>query len=111
MVDTTHLYSSDDCKTSFFPSLCGVGVLDAMGDGGSGKTLQEIDAGANACSVEWCPTARLEHYVSCATYSLASDDTSQDAAAPMGREDEAETRAGAAQTRTGSIVLHKVNAS
>ncbi|CAN0520918.1 unnamed protein product [Ectocarpus sp. 12 AP-2014] len=94
--------------TSFFPSLCGVGVLDAMGDGGSGKTLQEIDAGANACSVEWCPTAGLEHYVSCATYSLASDDTSQDAAAPMGSEDDTETRAGAAQTRTGSIVLHKL---
>ncbi|CAM9192052.1 unnamed protein product [Ectocarpus fasciculatus] len=74
-----------------------------MGDDWSGTTLQEIDAGANACSVEWCPIAGLEHYVSCATYSLASDDTSQDAAGHR-----AETRAGAAQTRTGNIVLHKL---
>lgn len=108
---TTVLLYAVCCTTYFFSSLCRVGVLDAMGDVGSGKTLQEIDAGANACSVEWCPTAGLEHYVSCATYSLARDDTPQDAAAPMSSEDEAGTRAGAAQTRTGSIVLHKVNGS
>ncbi|CAM9984743.1 unnamed protein product, partial [Hapterophycus canaliculatus] len=39
-----------------------------------GVTLQEIDAGANACSVEWCPIAGLERYVACSTYALESAD-------------------------------------
>ncbi|CAN0465513.1 unnamed protein product, partial [Scytosiphon promiscuus] len=49
--------------------------------GGDGVTLQEIDTGANACSVEWCPIAGFESYVACSTYALESDGREEDAAA------------------------------
>lgn len=34
------------------------------------KTIGELNVGANACSVEWCPTNNLESYVACSTYLL-----------------------------------------
>lgn len=88
-----------------------------------GVTLQEIDAGANACSVEWCPIAGLERYVACSTYALESSDPEDtappaapgaDAEGPTPTADGAEgdgtveISAGGGQTRTGSIVIHAV---
>ncbi len=85
--------------------------------------LQEIDAGANACSVEWCPIAGLESYVACSTYLLedpergAAGDGGVDGDAAVkeeGQEEEAhvkEVNAGVGQTRSGSIVVHKVGAA
>lgn len=102
---------------------------EVMGDG---ATLQEIDTGANACSVEWCPIAGLESYVACSTYLLAvgeqGDSTEEEGskshvgdaacvtvdtrsststAASGGGEGE-EKDAGAGQKRSGSIVIHRV---
>lgn len=82
----------------------------------NGITLQEIDAGANACSVEWCPVAGLESFVACSTYLLANADSSPDATAPPAADDAAvkettEAETGVGQTRTGSIVVHKVSVS
>ncbi|CAM9311498.1 unnamed protein product, partial [Laminaria digitata] len=101
---------------------------------GDGATLQEIDTGANACSVEWCPIAGLESYVACSTYLLAAgeqdDDTEQagskshvaddtafavvgtcssTGAASDGEEvAAAEKDAGAGQKRSGSVVIHRL---
>lgn len=101
---------------------------------GDGATLQEIDTGANACSVEWCPIAGLESYVACSTYLLAAgeqddvtNDTEQEgsskphvadtACTPVGTlsatgaasdEELSQQHAGAGQKRSGSIVIHKV---
>lgn len=83
------------------------------------RGLQEIDAGANACSVEWCPIAGLENYVACSTYLL--EDPEREAARDErcgvkeqeGREEEEhvdEATAGVGQTRSGSVVVHKVGA-
>ena len=84
-----------------------------MGDEGTG--LQEIDAGANACSVEWCPVAGLENYVACSTYFLENgagqDDGDGGDGAVMEEVQGEETDAGVGQTRSGSIVVHKVGAS
>lgn len=81
-----------------------------------GTTLQEIDAGANACSVEWCPVAGLESCVACSTYLLADSKSSNADAATAsaavgdaaGKEMTGDDAVG--QTRTGSIVVHKVSA-
>lgn len=96
----------------------------------NGTTLQEIDAGANACSVEWCPVARLESYVACSTYLLTKEDSNASnnaATAPASTaaaiDDDAAAmkeaakgaakadNAGVGQTRTGTIVVHKVSVS
>lgn len=93
---------------------------------GDAATLQEIDTGANACSVEWCPVAGLESYVACSTYLLAAgeqDDDTNDSeqggskphvadsvcfgAAPHG-EGVAEKDASAGQKRSGRVVIHRV---
>lgn len=91
-----------------------------------GTTLQEIDAGANACSVEWCPISGLESYVACSTYLLDNPspfattggpdpDEAAAASSTLGvREDDAAAEAnvvagtGLGQTRTGTIVMHRV---
>lgn len=76
--------------------------------------IQEIDTGANACSVEWCPIAGLESYVACSTYLLqpesAGDGTAgtEPAVEGEGEEKEVNVGAGKGQTRSGSIVVHKV---
>lgn len=83
--------------------------------------LQEIDAGANACSVEWCPIAGLESYVACSTYLLesASGDAAADTdaavgglagqeSAEKGKGEEVQAGSAKGQTRSGSIVVHKV---
>lgn len=36
----------------------------------TGVSLQEVDTGANACSVEYCPVPGFESYVACSTYVL-----------------------------------------
>lgn len=74
-----------------------------------GIGLQEIDAGANACSVEWCPIAGFESYVACSTYLLESTAAGDDSVVEGGTgTQEATTGAGKGQTRSGSIVVHKV---
>lgn len=96
---------------------------------GDGSTLQEINAGANACSMEWCPLVGLEDYVACSTYLLESNQRASisDEASPApsvatgdagGHEgdrasEEGTTEAGACvgQTRTGSIVVHRVRST
>lgn len=101
---------------------------------GDGATLQEIDTGANACSVEWCPIAGLESYVACSTYLLAAgeqdddtNDTEQGSSKPhvadtactavgalsstgatSDEEELSDKHAGAGQKRSGSIVIHRV---
>lgn len=90
------------------------GIRASMADNGIG--LQEIDAGANACSVEWCPVAGLESYVACSTYLLEpAADAVDDAAAEQesavkgeGEGEEVKAGAGRGQTRSGSIVVHRV---
>lgn len=85
-------------------------------EGEEGTGLQEIDAGANACSVEWCPVAGLESYVACSTYLLESapdanhavDGFAGQESAEKGEGEEMKTGATKAQTRSGSIVVHKV---
>lgn len=90
-----------------------------------GIGLQEIDAGANACSVEWCPIAGFERYVACCTYLLedAPDaravdktptPTAAGAAVPESAVEveveggEMNAGAGKGQTRSGTIVVHQV---
>lgn len=36
----------------------------------TGVSLKEVDTGANACSVEYCPVPGFEAYVACSTYVL-----------------------------------------
>lgn len=103
-----------------------------------GTTLQQIDTGANACSVEWCPVAGFESYVACSTYLLDNtqnadctvqerasviqqggeltgqgDDTTTAATVGAARinnseSDDGEGGAGVAQKRTGTVVVHRV---
>lgn len=44
----------------------------------AGTTLQEINPGASACSVEWCPVSGLESFVACSTYLLEEPSASGD---------------------------------
>lgn len=89
-----------------------------------GIGLQEIDAGANACSLEWCPVTGLESYVACCTYLLETTadadadptDTSTSPPSAAGTMAAGQVSAlkgvkpeeGGGQTRSGSIVVHKV---
>lgn len=99
-----------------------------------GTTLQQIDTGANACSVEWCPVAGLERYVACSTYLLDNTapanftncaiperasviqegDEVTGQGDPVGEVDAArnETNDGGGievvQKRTGTVVVHRV---
>ncbi|CAM9548127.1 unnamed protein product [Choristocarpus tenellus] len=45
-------------------------------------SLHEMDAGANACSVEWCPVTGLDHFVACATYLLNENPLTVEDAVP-----------------------------
>lgn len=99
-----------------------------------GRTLLEIDAGAHACSVEWCPIPSLERYVACATYLLKTPQEAPlqqqepnhsaralGAAGEEGRLNDGvdvDTEQGTeaqkvtpatAQTRTGTVVVHRVS--
>lgn len=93
---------------------------------GDAATLQEIDTGDNACSVEWCPVAGLESYVACSTYLLAAGEQDDDtinndseqagnkphvvdsACAAFRGESVAEKDASAGQKRSGRVVIHRV---
>lgn len=100
-----------------------------------GHTLLEVDAGAHACSIEWCPIPSLERYVACATYLLKTPQVAPlqqqeahhsartlGAASEEGRLNngvDVDTEEGVegqkvapatAQTRTGTIVIHRVSA-
>lgn len=98
-----------------------------------GHTVQEINAGANACSVEWCPIDNLQSYVACSTYLLKSPqkqfhpspstfstnreigvDVPEDEHGPVdGMAAEQKTQevmaADGRQTRTGTVVVHRVS--
>lgn len=96
-----------------------------------GTTLQQIDTGDNACSVEWCPVAGLESYVACSTYLLANTTPAnytncaiperasviqegEGQGDPVGAVDAARNETNdegaveVVQKRTGTVVVHRV---
>lgn len=99
-----------------------------------GHTVQEISAGANACSVEWCPIPTLQTYVACSTYLLKApqaqlqqspNTSSTDAQKRLDVHEgeyglvdgvdieqevaQEEMTAGGRQTRMGTVVVHRVS--
>lgn len=88
------------------------------------ETIQELNAGANACSVEWCPFTNLEEYVACSTYLLDGKthspmteiESSEGLPRARGQDDctvgggSVANAAHQHQTRRGTVGLHKVSA-